>query len=127
GSHGIERRVSAGHAVQGRGAAHRQDHDAHGDRRAKSKPPRRENHRGTRGSSRYTDEGGVAMATISKVRTPRALARTARWAEPGSKSAALSARAQSVFPGGTSRTPVYMAPYPPYAAAGEGCWITDVE
>ena len=67
------------------------------------------------------------MATISKVRTPRALARTARWADPGSKSAALFARAQGVLPGGNSRTTVYMAPYPPYAAAGEGCWITDVE
>jgi len=67
------------------------------------------------------------MATISKVRAPRALARTARWAEPGSKSATLFARAQGVLPGGNSRTTVYMAPYPPYAAAGEGCWITDVE
>ena len=67
------------------------------------------------------------MATISKVRTPRAPARTARWAEPGSKSAALFACAQGVLPGGNSRTTVYMAPYPPYAAAGEGCWITDVE
>ncbi len=67
------------------------------------------------------------MATISKVRTPRALARTARWAEPSSKSAELFARAQGVLPGGNSRTTVYMAPYPPYAAAGEGCWITDVE
>jgi glutamate-1-semialdehyde 2,1-aminomutase len=67
------------------------------------------------------------MATTSKVKAPRALARTARWAEPGSKSAALFARAQGVLPGGNSRTTVYMAPYPPYAAAGEGCWITDVE
>ena len=67
------------------------------------------------------------MATISKVRIPRALARTARWAEPGSKSAALFARAQGVLPGGNSRTTVYMAPYPPYALAGDGCWITDVE
>ena len=67
------------------------------------------------------------MRTISKTRTPRALAHTARWAEPGSKSAALFARAQGVLPGGNSRTTVYMAPYPPYAAAGEGCWITDVE
>ena len=61
------------------------------------------------------------------MRTPRALARTARWAEPGSKSAALFARAQDVLPGGNSRTTAYMAPYPPYAVAGEGCWITDVE
>ena len=63
----------------------------------------------------------------SRVRSPRAPARTARWAEPGSRSAALFARAQGVLPGGNSRTTVYMAPYPPYAASGEGCWITDVE
>jgi len=63
----------------------------------------------------------------STVRTPRALARTARWAEPGSRSAELFARAQGVLPGGNSRTTVYMAPYPPYAASGEGCWVTDVE
>src|SRR5881397_2833790 len=67
------------------------------------------------------------MATISKVRTPRPLARTARWAEAGSKSATLFARAQGVLPGGNSRTTVYMAPYPPYAASGESCWVTDVE
>ena len=67
------------------------------------------------------------MATISRQKAPRALARTGRWAEPGSKSAALFARAQGFLPGGNSRTTVYMAPYPPYAAAGEGCWITDVE
>jgi glutamate-1-semialdehyde 2,1-aminomutase len=63
----------------------------------------------------------------SKVKSPRALARTARWAEAGSKSAALFARAQGVLPGGNSRTTVYMAPYPPYAASGDGCFITDVE
>ncbi len=67
------------------------------------------------------------MATISRQKGPRAPARTGRWAEPGSKSAALFARAQGFLPGGNSRTTVYMAPYPPYAAAGEGCWITDVE
>src|SRR4030095_11023569 len=67
------------------------------------------------------------MAIASRPKSPRALARTAQWAEPGSKSAQLFARAQGVLPGGNSRTTVYMAPYPPYAAAGEGCWITDVE
>jgi len=67
------------------------------------------------------------MATASRVKSPRALARTARWAEADSKSAALFARAQGVLPGGNSRTTVYMAPYPPYAASGEGCWVTDVE
>jgi glutamate-1-semialdehyde 2,1-aminomutase len=63
----------------------------------------------------------------TNVRSPRALTRTARWMEADSKSAALFARAQGVLPGGNSRTTVYMTPYPPYAAAGEGCWVTDVE
>ena len=58
---------------------------------------------------------------------PQALAETRRWAAPGSKSAALFAQAQGVMPGGNTRTTVYMAPHPPYAASGEGCWITDVE
>ena len=58
---------------------------------------------------------------------PRALGQTARWAQPGSRSAELFARAQGVLPGGNTRTTVYMAPYPPYAASGEGCWVTDVE
>jgi glutamate-1-semialdehyde 2,1-aminomutase len=65
------------------------------------------------------------MAT--SVRSPQALAETRRWAMPGSKSAELFARAQDVMPGGNTRTTVYMAPYPPYAAFGEGCWVTDVD
>ena len=55
------------------------------------------------------------------------LGETRRWAAPASKSADLFARAQGVMPGGNTRTTVYMAPYPPYAASGEGCFITDVE
>src|SRR3989441_3096045 len=73
----------------------------------------------------FVVEGESVMA--SNVRSPRALTRTARWTQADSRSAALFARAQGVLPGGNSRTTVYMAPYPPYAAAGEGCWITDVE
>src|SRR5215470_565340 len=61
------------------------------------------------------------------MRSPRALGETSRWSRPGSKSAALFAEAQRVMPGGNTRTTVYMAPYPPYADSGEGCWITDVE
>src|SRR5512147_1149859 len=60
-------------------------------------------------------------------RAPRPLGHTARWAAADSTSARLFARAQGVLPGGNSRTTVYIAPYPPYAASGEGCWITDVE
>jgi glutamate-1-semialdehyde 2,1-aminomutase len=67
------------------------------------------------------------MATTTRVRSPQALAETRRWAAPGSRSAALFAQAQGVMPGGNTRTTVYMAPYPPYAASGDGCWITDVE
>src|SRR5437870_2206528 len=63
----------------------------------------------------------------SNATSPRALTRTARWTQADSRSAALFARAQGVLPGGNSRTTVYMAPYPPYAASGEGCWVTDVD
>ena len=67
------------------------------------------------------------MTPTTGARTPQALGETRRWAEPGSKSAALFAKAQGVMPGGNTRTTVYMAPYPPYAASGDGCWVTDVE
>src|SRR5262245_3974280 len=71
--------------------------------------------------------GGSTMATDTPVRSPQTPAVTRRWTSPDSKSAALFAQAQGVMPGGNSRTTVYVAPYPPYAAMGEGCWITDVE
>ena len=67
------------------------------------------------------------MTPGTGVKSPQALAETRRWAAPGSKSAKLFAQAQGVMPGGNTRTTVYMAPYPPYAASGDGCWITDVE
>src|SRR5262245_1226564 len=67
------------------------------------------------------------MAITTRTRSPRALGETRRWLEAGSRSAALWARAQHVMPGGNTRTTVHMAPYPPYAASGEGCWITDVD
>jgi glutamate-1-semialdehyde 2,1-aminomutase len=63
----------------------------------------------------------------TNVRSPRPIGHTRRWAEPGSRSSQLFAQARGVMPGGNTRTTVYMAPYPPYAASGEGCWITDVE
>jgi glutamate-1-semialdehyde 2,1-aminomutase len=61
------------------------------------------------------------------MKRPRGLAETKRWMEADSKSARLFARAQDVLPGGNSRTTVYMAPRPPYADSGDGCWITDVD
>jgi glutamate-1-semialdehyde 2,1-aminomutase len=67
------------------------------------------------------------MPTVSAPPAARSLPQTQRWAQPDSKSAQLFARAQAVLPGGNTRTTVYMTPYPPYAAAGEGCWITDVD
>src|SRR5262245_46318793 len=67
------------------------------------------------------------MTTTTRPRSPRALGETRRWLASSSRSAALWARAQHVMPGGNTRTTVHMAPYPPYAASGEGCWITDVD
>ncbi|MBL4721667.1 MAG: aminotransferase class III-fold pyridoxal phosphate-dependent enzyme, partial [Alphaproteobacteria bacterium] len=43
------------------------------------------------------------------------------------KSSALFDRAVNVLPGGNSRTTVWSAPFPVYAASGEGCWLTDVD
>ena len=61
------------------------------------------------------------------MKQPRGLAETRRWMAQDSKSAQLFARAQHVLPGGNTRTTVYMAPRPPYADSGDGCWITDVD
>ena len=47
--------------------------------------------------------------------------------EPGSAARRLSERAKRVMPGGNSRTTVYQAPYPPYAARGAGAVVVDVE
>ncbi len=61
------------------------------------------------------------------MKTPRMPLVTRAWAHPESLSARLFNEAQSVMPGGNSRTTIYMPPYPPYAASGKGCWVTDVE
>src|SRR3954447_25703866 len=47
--------------------------------------------------------------------------------EPGSGSAELYERALKSMPGGNSRTTVFSAPYPIYAARGEGCRVIDVD
>jgi glutamate-1-semialdehyde 2,1-aminomutase len=52
---------------------------------------------------------------------------TRRYAAPGSRSARLFEAAQAVMPGGNSRTTVFMAPFPPYAAEGEACWVIDAD
>ena len=44
-----------------------------------------------------------------------------------SRSAQLFERAKKVLPGGNTRTTLYEAPYPIYAARGRGATITDVE
>ena len=64
------------------------------------------------------DDGGTATRTIPTTRA---------YASPDSMSARLWQRAQTVMPGGNSRTTVFMAPRPIYAAEGEGCWLTDVD
>ena len=52
---------------------------------------------------------------------------TRRYADPGFVSARLFRQAQPVMPGGNSRTSVFIAPCPPYAAEGAGCWLTDAD
>lgn len=44
-----------------------------------------------------------------------------------SRSATLFERAKAVLPGGNTRHTVYFAPYPIYAASGQGCRVTDVD
>ena len=57
----------------------------------------------------------------------RTITETRAYSKPDSQSATLWERAQHVLPGGNSRTTVFMAPRPIYAAEGEGCWIVDVD
>jgi glutamate-1-semialdehyde 2,1-aminomutase len=52
---------------------------------------------------------------------------TTKYAQPDSASARLFEQATRVLPGGNTRTTVYMAPHPPYAAEGQGCWIVDAD
>ena len=47
--------------------------------------------------------------------------------DSGSRSAELYARARAVMPGGNTRTTVFTAPYPSYAASASGAAITDVD
>jgi glutamate-1-semialdehyde 2,1-aminomutase len=64
------------------------------------------------------DSGGTATRTIPTTRA---------YDLPDSKSAQLWERAQKLLPGGNTRTTVFMAPRPIYAAEGQGCWLTDVD
>src|SRR5438270_14076469 len=48
-------------------------------------------------------------------------------AGPGRVSAALHERATSHLPGGNTRTTLHVAPHPPYAAAGRGYLLRDVD
>jgi glutamate-1-semialdehyde 2,1-aminomutase len=61
------------------------------------------------------------------MRAVRTITETRAYARPDSQSAKLWERAQHVLPGGNSRTTVFMAPRPIYAAEGEGCWIVDAD
>src|SRR5207253_8370030 len=50
-----------------------------------------------------------------------------RFLEAGSRAAELYARARAVMPGGNTRTTVYEAPFPTYAASASGATVTDVD
>ena len=50
-----------------------------------------------------------------------------RYVERTPKSRALQREAEDVLPGGSSRGTAYFAPYPFFAAAGEGHWVWDVD
>jgi glutamate-1-semialdehyde 2,1-aminomutase len=52
---------------------------------------------------------------------------TNEFLEPQSTSATLYDRARKVMPGGNTRTTVFTAPRPPYAASASGATVTDVD
>src|SRR6476620_12506480 len=43
------------------------------------------------------------------------------------RSRAVFERATASLPGGSTRTTVFAAPYPPYVASGSGLWLEDVD
>lgn len=45
----------------------------------------------------------------------------------GPRSRSAFARAKAVTPGGSMRAAPFLAPQPPYAMRGAGCWVTDVD
>ncbi len=57
----------------------------------------------------------------------RGLQITRAYANADSVAARLFKQGEAVLPGGNSRTTVFIAPHPPYAAGGQGCWIVDVD
>src|SRR5262245_53228348 len=72
-------------------------------------------------------EGGQTMSGESGGTATRTIPTTTAYAKPDSRSAQLWERAQKLLPGGNTRTTVFMAPRPVYAAEGQGCWLTDVD
>ena len=52
---------------------------------------------------------------------------TNAYLDADSNSARLWERARAVMPGGNSRTTVFTAPHPTYAASAQGAYVTDVE
>lgn len=49
------------------------------------------------------------------------------WTDENAASAALFDRARAVLPGGSTRAAVWLDPYPPYVARGEGAYVYDVD
>ena len=49
------------------------------------------------------------------------------WTDEDSASRVLAQRASEVLPGGSTRAAVWMSPYPPYVARGQGAYVYDVD
>ncbi len=49
------------------------------------------------------------------------------WTDENAASAALFNRARAVLPGGSTRAAVWLNPYPPYVARGQGAYVYDVD
>ena len=67
------------------------------------------------------------MTTTPVAAEPRASALVEEYVARTPRSRELFERATRSLPGGSTRTTVYSAPYPPYAASGSGLLVTDVD
>jgi glutamate-1-semialdehyde 2,1-aminomutase len=70
---------------------------------------------------------GPLAATIRALLSPGECVSTNEFLDPQSTSATLYERARKVMPGGNTRTTVFSAPRPPYAASATGSTVTDVD
>ena len=72
-------------------------------------------------------ENGYFPGFSMQIRTRTTREAAMRYPDDAIHSRALYNRAKKSLPGGNTRTTVYHAPFPIYAARGEGCRVWDVD